>query len=131
MAKPQTKHLIVCRSMSVGMPATERSTLTNRIGPLHTAHRMRIDWASSSSWRRMLSSGLVQNAHGLEPHQIIRLLGSLGAKEKEPPLQVLMTTHSPVALRELAGDQLFIVRPAMTPPCRTDAIGVRPDMAAR
>jgi putative ATP-dependent endonuclease of OLD family len=76
----------------------------------------------------MLSSGLVQNAHGLEPHQIIRLLGSLGAKEKEPPLQVFMTTHSPVALRELAGDQLFIVRPAMTPP---DAIGVRPDIAAR
>ena len=36
--------------------------------------------------------------HGLEPHRIIRLLGSLGAKEPEPPLQVFMTTHSPVAL---------------------------------
>jgi putative ATP-dependent endonuclease of OLD family len=35
--------------------------------------------------------------HGLEPHRIIRLLGSLGAKEKSPPLQVFMTTHSPVA----------------------------------
>jgi hypothetical protein len=50
--------------------------------------------------------------HGLEPHRIIRLLGSLGAKEKKPPLQVFMTTHSPVALRELAGSQLFVTRPA-------------------
>ena len=48
--------------------------------------------------------------HGLEPHRIIRLLGSLGAKEENPPLQVLMTTHSPVVLRELSGDQLFVVR---------------------
>ena len=50
--------------------------------------------------------------HGLEPHRIIRLLGSLGAKEKDPPLQVLMTTHSPVVLRELSGDQLFVVKPS-------------------
>lgn len=50
--------------------------------------------------------------YGLEPHRIIRLLGSLGAKEKDPPLQVFMTTHSPVALRELAGSQLFVARPA-------------------
>lgn len=48
--------------------------------------------------------------HGLEPHRIIRLLGSLGAKEKKPPLQVFMTTHSPVALRELSGSQLFVAR---------------------
>ena len=48
--------------------------------------------------------------HGLEPHRIIRLLGSLGAKEAPPPLQVFMTTHSPVALRELSGDQLFVTR---------------------
>lgn len=48
--------------------------------------------------------------YGLEPHRIIRLLGSLGAKENYPPLQVFMTTHSPVALRELSGDQLFVVR---------------------
>jgi putative ATP-dependent endonuclease of OLD family len=46
--------------------------------------------------------------HGLEPHRIIRLLGSLGAKETQPPLQVFMTTHSPVALRELSGNQLFV-----------------------
>lgn len=48
--------------------------------------------------------------HGLEPHRIIRLLGSLGAKDAPPPLQVFMTTHSPVALRELSGRQLFITR---------------------
>nr|WP_226584553.1 AAA family ATPase [Acuticoccus sediminis] len=48
--------------------------------------------------------------YGLEPHRIIRLLGSLGAKEKTPPLQVFMTTHSPVALRELSGNQLFVAR---------------------
>lgn len=51
--------------------------------------------------------------YGLEPHRIIRLLGSLGAKEKNPPLQVFMTTHSPVALRELSGSQLFVMRPAV------------------
>ncbi|MFZ5492008.1 MAG: ATP-dependent nuclease [Pseudomonadota bacterium] len=50
--------------------------------------------------------------HGLEPHRIIRLLGSLGAKETPPPLQVFMTTHSPVALRELSGSQLFVTRGA-------------------
>jgi len=48
--------------------------------------------------------------HGLEPHRIIRFLSYLGAKEESPPLQVFMTTHSPVALRELSGDQLFVVR---------------------
>ncbi|MHC2219483.1 ATP-dependent nuclease [Rhizobium leguminosarum] len=48
--------------------------------------------------------------HGLEPHRLIRFIGSLGAKEARPPLQVLMTTHSPVALRELSGEQLFVVR---------------------
>lgn len=48
--------------------------------------------------------------HGLEPHRIMRLLGSLGAKEMGEPLQAFMTTHSPVALRELSGNQLNIVR---------------------
>ena len=48
--------------------------------------------------------------HGLEPHRIIRFLGSLGAKENNPPLQAFMTTHSPVALRELSGSQLFVIR---------------------
>jgi putative ATP-dependent endonuclease of the OLD family len=48
--------------------------------------------------------------HGLEPHRIIRFLGSLGAKESPEPMQVFMTTHSPVALCELNGRQLFILR---------------------
>lgn len=48
--------------------------------------------------------------HGLEPHRIMRLLDALGAKEKLPPLQVFMTTHSPVAVRELSGEQLFVMR---------------------
>ncbi len=48
--------------------------------------------------------------HGLEPHRIIRLLSSLGAKETRPPLQAFVTTHSPVVLRELSGDQLFVTR---------------------
>ena len=48
--------------------------------------------------------------HGLEPHRIMRLLGSLGAKETGEPLQAFLTTHSPVALRELSGNQLYVVR---------------------
>lgn len=50
--------------------------------------------------------------HGLEPHRIARFLGSLGAKEVIPPLQAFLTTHSPVALRELSGNQLYVVRSA-------------------
>ena len=48
--------------------------------------------------------------YGLEPHRLMRLLNSLGAKETQPPLQVFMCTHSPVAVRELNGDQIFVVR---------------------
>jgi putative ATP-dependent endonuclease of OLD family len=51
-----------------------------------------------------------ETEHGLEPHRIIRFVTSLGAKEADPPLQVFMTTHSPVVLRELSGNQLFVVR---------------------
>jgi putative ATP-dependent endonuclease of the OLD family len=50
--------------------------------------------------------------YGLEPHRLVRLLDSLGAKEAVAPLQVFMTTHSPVAVRELSGDQVFVVRSA-------------------
>lgn len=47
---------------------------------------------------------------GLEPHRVIRLLHSLGSKDESEPLQVFMTTHSAVVVRELGGDQLTIVR---------------------
>jgi putative ATP-dependent endonuclease of OLD family len=48
--------------------------------------------------------------HGLEPHRIIRLLHSIGAKEKQAPMQAFVTTHSPVVLRELAGPQISVLR---------------------
>lgn len=48
--------------------------------------------------------------NGLEPHRIIRLLGSLGAKDEVPPQQVFATTHSPIVLRELSAQQLRIMR---------------------
>ncbi|MEY8175036.1 ATP-dependent nuclease [Burkholderia multivorans] len=51
--------------------------------------------------------------YGLEPHRLTRLLNSLGAKEAPPPLQVFMTTHSPVVVRELRGNQIFVVRKAI------------------
>lgn len=48
--------------------------------------------------------------YGLEPHRLVRLLDSLGAKDAALPMQVFMTSHSPVVLRELSGDQVFVVR---------------------
>lgn len=48
--------------------------------------------------------------YGLEPHRLMRLLDSLGAKDSAQPLQVFMTTHSPVTLRELDVNQLYVVR---------------------
>lgn len=72
---------------------------------------------------RLMVAGLQRNAadragmvlvdeleHGLEPHRIIGLLGSLGAKDDEPVSQVFATTHSPAAIRELTAKQLFVVR---------------------
>jgi predicted ATPase len=47
---------------------------------------------------------------GLEPHRLIRMLGSIGAKEQQPPLQAFVTTHSPTALRELSASQLHVIR---------------------
>lgn len=47
---------------------------------------------------------------GLEPHRLTRFMDSLGAKDQVEPLQVFLTTHSPVALRELSGHQLFVIR---------------------
>ena len=89
---------------------------------LHDEHGIPLSNLGTGS-ARLLVAGLQRKAagqaaivlideleHGLEPHRIIRLLGSLGAKEKESPLQVFVTTHSPVAVRELSGQQLYVVR---------------------
>ena len=48
--------------------------------------------------------------HGLEPRRIIILPQALGPKDNPAPLQVFMTTHSPVAVRELAAAQLHVLR---------------------
>lgn len=52
--------------------------------------------------------------HGLEPHRIARLLKYLKtpalADTKAPPPQIFMTTHSPVAIRELTAGDIFAVR---------------------
>ena len=48
--------------------------------------------------------------YGLEPHRITRLLGSLGAKETDPPLQAFVTTHAPAAICELSASQLHVMR---------------------
>ncbi|HOY77922.1 MAG TPA: ATP-binding protein [Hyphomonadaceae bacterium] len=50
--------------------------------------------------------------HGLEPHRIVRLLYEVGAKDKSQPIQIFLTTHSPAAIRELSGAQLYVVRRA-------------------
>lgn len=47
---------------------------------------------------------------GLEPHRLQRLLISLGSKDSTHPLQVFMTTHSPVTVRELSAKQLSVLR---------------------
>lgn len=48
--------------------------------------------------------------HGLEPHRIIQFLNALGAKDSEPSLQVFMTSHSPVVVREFGLTPLTIAR---------------------
>lgn len=72
---------------------------------------------------RMLVAGLLRRAAqgrqilivdevelGLEPHRIHRLLNWLGAKEEASPLQVFLSSHSPVVVRELAAAQLVVLR---------------------
>lgn len=48
--------------------------------------------------------------YGLEPHRITRLMHQLGAKGAGQGPQVFLTTHSPVVLRELSEEQLWITR---------------------
>jgi hypothetical protein len=53
--------------------------------------------------------------HGLEPHRLRHLLSVLsaavGSEAAHAPGQVIMTTHSPITLVELAASQLHVVRP--------------------
>jgi putative ATP-dependent endonuclease of OLD family len=71
---------------------------------------------------RLLVAGLLNEAqdgsdlvlvdeleHGLEPHRIIRFLGVLGAKKEDNSKQAFFTSHSPIVLRELNADQLFVL----------------------
>lgn len=89
---------------------------------LHDEHGVPLRSLGTGS-SRLLVSGLQRAAaqrasialvdeveYGLEPHRLVRLLDSLGAKEGIAPLQAFLTTHSPVAVRELRGDQIFVVR---------------------
>jgi len=106
------KALLDAHSVSIGDGAI---ALHNEIGvPLRSL---------GTGSARLLISGLQRMAaesatialvdeveYGLEPHRLARLLDSLGAKDANVPLQVFMTSHSPVALRELSGSQVFVVR---------------------
>lgn len=89
---------------------------------LHDKDGVPLDAMGTGS-TRLLSVGLQRAAserasivvideleHGLEPHRIMRLLNSLGAKETPSPMQGFLTTHSPVAVRELSTAQLHVMR---------------------
>jgi Zn-dependent peptidase ImmA (M78 family) len=52
--------------------------------------------------------------HGLEPYRIARLLNVLGSKESAP-IQIFLTTHSPVVLRELSSTQIIVLRSPTNP----------------
>lgn len=67
---------------------------------------------------------------GLEPYRIVRLLDSLGAKSNDVSQQVLMTTHSPVVLRELSSIQLHAVRTTrtMTPAMTNNGEIIKPEV---
>lgn len=61
--------------------------------------------------------------HGLEPHRIARLLYYLGSKTTGSRPQVIMTTHSPVVLRELSAEQLCIARSGANATLRLERFG--------
>lgn len=65
--------------------------------------------------------------HGLEPYRVVRLLHTLGSKEADPKQQVFLTTHSPIAVRELAAHQLTRVRRAPDGTLNIRAIGAGAD----
>ncbi|MDZ4084211.1 MAG: AAA family ATPase [Bdellovibrionales bacterium] len=106
------KALLDLESLSVGGAAI---SLHNSAGvPLRNLGTGSTRLLLASLQRRAAASSSIilldELEYGLEPHRIVRLIGSLGAKDSEPSMQVFVTTHSPVALRELSGDQVFVVR---------------------
>ena len=129
----ETLTIVANKARELGIPIGERVkamldaqsvSFSGGTISLHNANGIPLSSLGSGSIR-LLVAGLQREAtghskiilideveHGLEPHRIIRLLGSLGAKDEDRPLQVLMATHSPVVVRELSGDQLFVIRPA-------------------
>ncbi len=62
--------------------------------------------------------------HGLEPYRIARLLHVLGSKARDP-IQIFLTTHSPVVLRALSSAQIIVLRrpPKPTQAHRAIAVG--------
>lgn len=48
--------------------------------------------------------------HGLEPHRLAQLLYHLKKRALDGQLQVIMTTHSPTAVKTLNADDLVVVR---------------------
>jgi putative ATP-dependent endonuclease of the OLD family len=85
---------------------------------------------------RLLVAGLQQRAasdadvalideieHGLEPYRIARLLHVLGSKASNP-IQIFLTTHSPVVLRELSSAQIVVLQSPTKPSQSHRAISV-------
>ena len=71
---------------------------------------------------RLLTAGIIQRSpnfkaatlideveQGLEPHRIMRLVDALRSESKRA-LQVFVTTHSPIVIRELSAEDLYLIR---------------------
>ncbi len=83
---------------------------------------------------RLLVSGIQREAsnasimlideveYGLEPFRITKLLNNLGAKSEIPQNQVFITTHSPIVLRELQANQLWILRKSSITPTESTEV---------
>lgn len=48
--------------------------------------------------------------HGLDPHRLLHLIRYLRTRAENDDLQVLITTHSPIAIEALTTQELFVVR---------------------
>lgn len=121
VAQQVAKELAVPRAYDASAALDPRSVnVSNGAIALHDANQVPLRCLGTGS-SRLMAAGLQARAaelvpvllldeaeHGLEPHRITRLLHYLGSKSKGP--QVFLTTHSPIVLRELSADQLYIAR---------------------